>query len=288
MNIELRHLRCLVALDDERSFTDAAIALGISQAAVSRTLIQLERGLDAALVRRTTRSVELTDRGLELARSGREILRLVEQAGSRVASGPREVRIGYAWSGLGRATEQVRREWAARHPDTGLRFVRSSTPDGGLGAQNVDVAILRAPRPTPGIEWALVGSERRVCVVATEDPWTGPVSLATIATRTVAVDRRTGSTTESLWSSPAPRLIDTSDVDEWHDVIASGAAVGVTSEGTVFHHPRTDLRYLAIPDAPPVPVALAWRRDDSSAVPAELLALIIAAFGDAAATDRLE
>ena len=38
MDLELRQLRCLVAIVDTGSFTDAAIELGISQAAVSRTL----------------------------------------------------------------------------------------------------------------------------------------------------------------------------------------------------------------------------------------------------------
>ena len=36
MSLELRHLRCLVAIVDSGTFTDAAIDLGISQAAVSR------------------------------------------------------------------------------------------------------------------------------------------------------------------------------------------------------------------------------------------------------------
>src|SRR5580700_6754427 len=39
MDLELRHLRCLVAIVDAGTFTDAAIELGISQAAVSRNLV---------------------------------------------------------------------------------------------------------------------------------------------------------------------------------------------------------------------------------------------------------
>ena len=39
MDLELRHLRCLVAIVDSGTFTDAAIELGISQAAVSRNQI---------------------------------------------------------------------------------------------------------------------------------------------------------------------------------------------------------------------------------------------------------
>ncbi len=53
MGLELRHLRCLVAIVDSGTFTDAAIDLGISQAAVSRNLMALERALGVRLLHRT-------------------------------------------------------------------------------------------------------------------------------------------------------------------------------------------------------------------------------------------
>ena len=39
MSVELRQLRCLVAIAEAGSFTDAAIDLGISQAAASRRAV---------------------------------------------------------------------------------------------------------------------------------------------------------------------------------------------------------------------------------------------------------
>ena len=42
MEMEIRQLRCFVAVVDEGSFTDAGISLGISQTAVSRNLAALE------------------------------------------------------------------------------------------------------------------------------------------------------------------------------------------------------------------------------------------------------
>ena len=50
MDLELRHLRCLVAIVDSGTFTDAAIELGISQAAVSRNLMALEQVLAVRLL----------------------------------------------------------------------------------------------------------------------------------------------------------------------------------------------------------------------------------------------
>nr|MDQ6937773.1 LysR family transcriptional regulator [Actinomycetota bacterium] len=54
--LEVRHLRVLVTLAAEGTFTDAAIRLGLSQSAVSRTLAQFEHIVGAQLVERTTRA----------------------------------------------------------------------------------------------------------------------------------------------------------------------------------------------------------------------------------------
>ena len=50
MDIEVRQLRVLVAVDEERSFTAAADRLRMSQAAVSRSLAALEHELGARLM----------------------------------------------------------------------------------------------------------------------------------------------------------------------------------------------------------------------------------------------
>ena len=74
MNIELRQLRCLVAIAEAGSFTDAAIDLGISQAAASRTLASLEAALGVRLLRRTTREVTLTAAGSRVLAHARRAL----------------------------------------------------------------------------------------------------------------------------------------------------------------------------------------------------------------------
>ena len=66
MHLELRHLRALVVLAEELSFTRAARRLGIAQPALSAQISRLERRLGAKLVERSTRSVELTPTGRDL------------------------------------------------------------------------------------------------------------------------------------------------------------------------------------------------------------------------------
>lgn len=55
---------CLVA--ETRSFSAAAQRLAVTRSAVSQTIARLEEGVGTALVRRTTRSVSLTEAGERL------------------------------------------------------------------------------------------------------------------------------------------------------------------------------------------------------------------------------
>lgn len=60
------HLHWLVVLDQQGSFTSAAARLGVSKAAMSQHIAELERAAGVALVTRTTRSVRLTEAGQRL------------------------------------------------------------------------------------------------------------------------------------------------------------------------------------------------------------------------------
>lgn len=63
MNIEIRHLRCFIAVAEELHFNHAAQRLSIAQPALSRTIQQLEDRLEMSLLTRTSRRVQLTDAG---------------------------------------------------------------------------------------------------------------------------------------------------------------------------------------------------------------------------------
>jgi DNA-binding transcriptional LysR family regulator len=59
---------------------------------------------------------------------------------------------------------------------------------------------------------------------------------------------------------PAVRY--TADIDDWLAVIAAGGVVGVTPESTVAQYPRPGIVFRPVRDVPPVPVRVAWWRDD--------------------------
>jgi LysR family transcriptional activator of glutamate synthase operon len=72
--MELRQLRYLVALADERHFTRAAERERVAQPALSQQIRKLERELGVALFDRTTRRVSLTEAGALLVAHARRVL----------------------------------------------------------------------------------------------------------------------------------------------------------------------------------------------------------------------
>jgi DNA-binding transcriptional LysR family regulator len=265
MDLELRHLRCLVAIVDSGSFTDAAIELGISQAAVSRNLIALEQVLGVRLLHRTSRSVTPTTAGVHALAQARQVLAAAGNLVAEATTGHTRLRAGHAWAAMGRHTREFQRRWAARYPDVELELVRTNSQTGGLAEGLCDIAVMRTEVDSRRFESAVVGSERRYCALAADDPWARrrSVRLAEIADRTVLVDRRTGTTTPELWPAGArPEIRETREMDDWLAVIAAGGAVGVTAEGTTTQYQREGVVFRPLRDGPPIPVRVIWRRHD--------------------------
>jgi DNA-binding transcriptional LysR family regulator len=279
MSIELRELRCLVAIVDRGSFTDAALDLRMSQAAVSRNLASLERKLGIRLVRRTTRRLDLTTAGEGALRQARRVLAGIDELEREARGGNDRVRLGYAWSALGRHTVPFQRRWAAAHPGIELELVRSNTATAGLADGIAELAILRRPPPAAEYDLVLIGLESRVCAMAADDRWARrrSVSLAEIAERTVAIDAATGTTTLALWPQSAPHVAvaETHDVEDWLTTISSGRAVGVSAESTGDQYRRPGLVYRPVRDAPPIPVYVAWSRADPPRDRDAVVALLI-------------
>lgn len=88
------HLHGLGVLHSAGSFTAAAQRLGLSKAAMSQRIAELERAAGVPLVRRTTRSVRLTEAGQQLVDSTRTAFDDIERSFSGVkdlAAAPRGV-----------------------------------------------------------------------------------------------------------------------------------------------------------------------------------------------------
>lgn len=265
MQLELRHLRVLVAVVDTGSFTDAAIDLGISQAAASRTLISLERILGVRLLHRTSRDVTPTTAGVQVLARARHLLAEADDLIAEATTGHSRLRIGHAWSAMGRHTLEFQRRWAVLYPDVDLQLVRTNSATGGLAEGLCDLAVVRIPVDERRFASAVVGRERRYCALAADDPWAHrrTIGLDEVRARTLLIDRRTGSTTAGLWpGGEPPPMEDTQDIDDWLAIIATGRGIGITPESTVHQYRREGIVFRQLRDAPPITVHLIWRRHD--------------------------
>jgi DNA-binding transcriptional LysR family regulator len=265
MDLELRHLRCLVAIVDAGTFTDAAIELGISQAAVSRNLMALEQVLGVRLLHRTSRTVTPTTAGVHALAQARLVLAAADNLVAEATSGHTRLRIGHPWSAMGRQTREFQRRWAARYPEVELQLVRTNSATGGLAEGLCDIAVLRTAADSKRFASAVVGHERRYVALAADDPWTRrrSVRLSEIPQRIVLIDRRTGTTTPDLWPETArPQFVPTRDIDDWLAIIAAGGGVGITPEGTTAQYRRDGVVFRPLRDAPPITVQMIWRRHD--------------------------
>ncbi|MEU1330047.1 LysR family transcriptional regulator [Streptomyces sp. NPDC005865] len=261
--VELRHLRCFLAVAEEGSVTRAAARLRITQPAASRTLAALEDALGTRLVDRSTHHLTLTAAGHAFRDRAAVAVTAFEDALDAGRSVRRPLRLGHAWAAAGPATTPLLRRWRAAHPDVPLELLRIDDRTAGLARGAVDVALLRGPVDVPGLVTELLHVERRVAAV----PGDGPLAerttlrLADLAPHTIALNAVSGTTTLELWPADArpTSTITVANTDDWLAAIAADRAVGVTTTATPGMHPHPAVAYRPLIDAPPLPVVLAWR-----------------------------
>jgi DNA-binding transcriptional LysR family regulator len=155
MSLDLKHLRCFVAVAEELNFSVAARRLYISQQALSRIIQHLERELGTTLLERTTRSVRLTTAGQAMLTSARRSLAAVDATfdeARRLGNGdpvPR-LRVDVSSSGLQTGAEILRR-MRRHHPDIAVLQVEDGVPRGrtALVEGRLD-ALLGLAERTPG------------------------------------------------------------------------------------------------------------------------------------------
>ncbi len=154
----LAHVAAFARVVDAGSFTAAARQLGLSKATVSKQVAHLEARLGACLLKRTTRSLGLTEEGARFYTHCRTILEELAAAESEilaslgVARG--RIRVGapglFGSQGIARALH----EFMARYPDIEIelssRDEADERADDGVGIDGVDIAIRIGRAPIAG------------------------------------------------------------------------------------------------------------------------------------------
>ncbi|MFI5661154.1 LysR substrate-binding domain-containing protein [Streptomyces sp. NPDC051684] len=274
---ELRHLRCFLAVAEERSVTRAAARLRLTQPVVSRTLAALEDALGVRLVDRSTHHLDLTREGRSFHEKAAVAVAAFEDALAAARTPDRPLRLGHAWSAAGAFTTPLLRRWRQAHPDVPLELLRIDDRTAGLARGAVDLAVLRGPVETPGLITELLHEEARVAAVPSDSPLARRprLALADLSDQVIALNTVSGTTTLALWP-PAVRptaSLTVANTDDWLAAIAADRAVGVTSAATADLHPHPGVSYVPLTDAPDLPVLLARRQGPGHPSAPDLIAL---------------
>ena len=264
MELELRHLRALIALADCGTHTAAAAELRVSQPTLTRSVRQLEQRCGRRLIE--SRSADLTEDGMVVLGRARRIVGELDALIADLDEQP-VVRLGFAWllpDGWFAATRaSLVSQYGA---DVDVR--RVDDPLAALDAREVDVALYRS-RPhhlTAGTVTRQVGTERRILAVsrsnlslddATEVRWDalppGPLVVNTLSGSTTA-----DSIPEAEDGEPRA-VITCRNFEEWLENIAAGRGLGIVPKLAAHRISHPGIRFLPIDGAPPSQVRLAWR-----------------------------
>jgi DNA-binding transcriptional LysR family regulator len=275
---ELRHFRALVAVTDHQSFTRAAESLWISQSSLSRTIAQMERMAGLRLVVRDSGTARLTEAGAVLEPHARRILAAVEDAYATTTSRNPTLRVGFTWNALAEDTSSLITEFEVMHPGLSVRLIRCDDgPLAGLDDGRSDLALLRGTPPRGKVSHVVLRAEPRMAVLPSDHVLVdrSAVELADLENEPLVINVATGSTPRTLWGyrSSDAHVVEVHNIDEWVEAIASGRGIGVSASSTSTLHPHPRVVYRPLPDAPAVPVVLAWPRTHAHPLARDFVAM---------------
>ena len=181
--MSIRRLRTLIAIAEQGSFSLAAEAVSVSQAAVSLQMKSLENELQVELFDRSTRPPTLNTKGHALIPKARETLRAYDDligsvASSDVLSG--ELVIGAMPTTMTGVVPKVVSALRQIYPQLRIHVVPSHAIDQmpQLERGQLDAAIITQPPHIPGhLEYKPFAKEPLIVLAPLDSPWNSPRKL---------------------------------------------------------------------------------------------------------------
>lgn len=174
--MDVRQLRCFIAVAEELHFGRAAERLGLAAPVLSRQISALEDELGVGLLSRTTRQVALTRAGLIMLEESKGILAKMESATRNVRDASRAsgsvLRIGAIDAASSSFLPAALAAFRARNPAIEIKFVEAMTAAlvQMLDAGKLDLALLRPPRKPTGCAFEILRVERPIVVLSESHP----------------------------------------------------------------------------------------------------------------------
>jgi len=168
--IETAELLAFARVVDAKSLSRAAAELGVPRATIGRRLARLEQRLGTRLLRRTTRSLALTDAGENFYRQARIVLDAVRAAEASVRESSTELRGNVRVSvpsGMDGSFRQLVTAFVKEHPEVRVQ-VEFSTRLVDLVREGYDVALRATTEVQPGLIARVLGRHRALAVASPE------------------------------------------------------------------------------------------------------------------------
>ncbi|WP_394834797.1 LysR substrate-binding domain-containing protein [Pendulispora rubella] len=275
MDLHTRKLRYFLTVADKLNFSRAAEHLKIAQQALSKQIAELEELVGVPLLRRTTRSVELTPAGrifLESARTALEALEAGAAAAEREGRGVTgTLHVGFVPGAALELTGAILEEFRGQHPNIALdlREFALEDPSAGLAEGWADVAFIRPPVTLSQLDFEPLFTEPVVAALAKTHRLAGRTSVRVgeLLDEPIAVARSTDPAYRAQWSLTAfrgggtARIIDTSSQTEEIGMVAMGLACSVTPAAVVRFLPHAGVSYVPVEDLPGSTLGIGRRRD---------------------------
>ncbi|MFG2889753.1 LysR family transcriptional regulator [Streptomyces sp. NPDC048248] len=258
MNIDLRHLRCFLAVAEEGGFTAAGRRLHLAQPTLTRNIRTLEESLGVRLFERTTRRTELTDKGGKLRDAVAPLLHQLDSVLTDLREGER-LRVGFSW-GLPEGLSRL----ATRFTDeTGVdvEFVRCDTPLAGLDTGVVDLGLLRGETLPKGLRGVFLYEEPRIAAVPAGWHLADSTRLdwSELAEWPLVINTVSGTTFPDMWQDGSRPVIgaECRNFDEWLEKVAAGLGVGTAPVSAARRYTHPSVRLVPLTGAPTVRAHLA-------------------------------
>jgi len=288
--MELRHLRYFVAVAEEQNIRRAATRLYVSQPPLSRQIRDLERELGVALFYRGAKSIRLTEAGRIFLLEARSTLQRANEAVELVKAvglGKRgRVRVGYAPSPTAEILPRTLRSLLRTHPHVKVDLREMSTQGMLLALRDrmLDTALLVSVslRDFEGLAAEEIGRYpiRVACHRKHRFARSREVRLEDVVGEPIVAFSRkeypeAHAGLAKIFSPNARPLRIVEEYDSAMSLIAAvearrGVAV-VPQTLSLLAGPRLVLRPLK-PAPPPLPIAVAYRKDGISAATAAFVA----------------
>jgi DNA-binding transcriptional LysR family regulator/DNA-binding Xre family transcriptional regulator len=284
LDLDLRRLRYFAALAAELHFGRAAERLDIAQPVLSRQIRKLERELGVDLLTRSSRRVELTSAGHQLAEDAQPLLATAGAAGRRVrraATGRAALTIGFF---VGDPIIALVRAFDASHHDTDIDAARIYWSDqpGVLLDDQVDVSFVHLPVDDSGLDLAHLYSAPRLALLPASHVLAGrsQIAIGDLADDPV-VQHRGASPIWDAWHNVDPRPDGrrprrgppVRNLEEKIEVVGTGRAIGfIPASVTAAMLIPPEVTAIPVVDIPPAEVCLAWKAGRRSAAISDLVA----------------